>query len=69
MNATNWSGIDPGALRMLSHQTSFVRTFGLFSFIRTKTTGVKPPPDHLGPAKRGGLGLDHTELWFGSGLL
>ena len=33
-------------LKGLSHLPDLVHSFKLFSFIQTKITGVKPPPDH-----------------------
>ena len=42
-------------VRAFSHIPRLVRTFGLFSLIRTKIKGVKPPPDH-GPDQK-------TKFW------
>lgn len=47
--------------------------FGIFSYVRTKNTGVKPPRTvvrtkqvKFGLMKRGSLGPDQPEPWFGS---
>jgi len=64
---------NPYCFRALSHLPCLVRTFGLFSLVRIKITGVKPTLDH-GPDQTDEIwsdkkGPDQTEHRFGSFLV